>query len=166
MSDIVILYETNTGTAKRYAELISEKTGCPCFSTAQCGEVPAGSRVVFIGWVMAGNIQGLKKARDTFGSLLAVCAVGMMKSQKQDDELKEKNAVTEELFSLPGAFDMSKLSGMHKMMMGMMLKMMKSEVKKSNDPQGEEILGMLEKGFDIFDEEAATAVVAFIEQNK
>ena len=82
-----IVYVSNTGSSKQYAEMLSEKTGFPAFDFADADKVPADAEVVFIGWVMAGAVQGLKEARDFF-TIKAVCPVGMMKSEKQDAELK------------------------------------------------------------------------------
>ena len=78
-----IVYVSNTGSAKTYAEMLSEKTGFSAYDFKDCGSVPEGAEVIFIGWVMAGGVQGLKEAREKFGTLKAVIAVGMMKSEKQ-----------------------------------------------------------------------------------
>ena len=118
---ISIVYVTNTGSSKKYAEMLSEKTGYPCYSLTD-SDAAVGSDVVFIGWVMAGTLQGLSEARTKFGTLKAVVAVGMMKSESQDSALKEKNSISEPFFSLAGAFNIKKLSGMYKMMMGMVVK--------------------------------------------
>ncbi|MBQ7296362.1 MAG: hypothetical protein IJW86_09270 [Clostridia bacterium] len=159
---ISIVYVTNTGSSKAYAQMLSEKTGYAAYSLADSGSVPEESEVIFIGWVMAGSLQGLKEARERFGNLKAVIAVGMMKSEKQDKDLKEKNGITEPFFSLPGAFDMKKLTGMHKMMMGMMVKMMKSKLKETDDPKAKEVVEKFEEGFDMIDEKHLSEVLEFL----
>ncbi len=157
-----IVYVTNTGSSKTYAEMLSEKTGYNAYSLADSGSVPEGSEVIFIGWVMAGAVQGLKEAREKFGNLKAVIAVGMMKGEKQDADIKEKNAITEPFFSLPGAFDINKLTGMYKMMMGMMVKMMKSKLKESDDPKAKEVVEKFQEGFDMIDEKHLDSVLEFL----
>lgn len=157
-----IVYVSNTGSSKAYAEMLGEKTGFGVYSLTDCGSVPEGSEVIFIGWVMAGSIQGLPQAREKFGSLKAVIAVGMMKSEKQDSDIKEKNAVTEPFFSLPGAFSMKKLTGMYKMMMGMMVKMMKSKLSESDEPNAKEVIAKFEEGFDMVDEKHLGEVLEFL----
>lgn len=146
-----IVYETNTGSSQRYAQMLADKLGCVCESLAKAQQ--DGEEVIFIGWVMAGTVQGYTAAKEKFGSLKAVCAVGMMATEKQKDELKQKNSVSEELFLLPGAFDIKKLSGMYKMMMGMMMKMLKGNLKNSEDPAEKKALAMFEEGFDAVSEE-------------
>ena len=78
------------------------------------------------------------------------------------EETKDKNGITEPYFFLPGDFDMSKLKGMYKMMMGMMLKMMKGKIKESGEEKGEEMIRMLEEGIILFDEKEIEKVVEFL----
>lgn len=160
----VIVYVSNTGSAKQYAELLGEKTGYPVFDFAKASEVPTDAEVIFVGWIMAGAVQGLKEARDLF-TIKAVCPVGMMKSEKQDAELKAKNAIEEPMFSLMGNFHIENLKGMYKMMMNMMLKMMKSKVKDGGIPDGEKAIEAIEKGIDCVSGENLADVLAWLEEN-
>ena len=156
-----IVYVSNAGSSKRYAEILSEKTGYPCYAFSDSDKA-VGTDVIFIGWVMAGAVQGLSEARVKFGTLKAVVAVGMMKSDSQDAAIKEKNSISEPYFSLAGAFDMKKLSGMYKMMMGMMVKMIKGKLKESNEPKAKEMVEKFEEGFDMVSEENLGDILAFI----
>ena len=158
---ISIVYVSNAGSSKRYAEMLSEKTGYPCYAFSDSDKA-VGTDVIFIGWVMAGAVQGLSEARVKFGTLKAVVAVGMMKSESQDATVKEKNSISEPYFSLAGAFDIKKLSGMYKMMMGMMVKMIKGKLKESDDPKAKEIVEKFEEGFDMVSEENLGDILAFI----
>ena len=157
-----IVYCSNTGSAKRYAELLSEKTNLPCVEISKRNTISADEEIIFIGWLMAGSLQGLKEIREAFSNVKAVCGVGMMKSEKATEEAKAKNGITEPYFFLPGDFDINKLKGMYKMMMGMMLKMMKGKIKESGDEKGEEMLKMLENGIVLFDEKEIEQVVKFL----
>lgn len=155
-----IIYCTNSGSAKKYAELLSEKTGLPCVDIKKRSTVSADDEIIFIGWIMAGVLQGLKEIREDFASIKAVCGVGMMKSEKAAEETKEKNGITEPYFFLTGDFDINKLTGMYKMMMGMMLRMMKGKLKE--EEKGEEMLKLLENGIKGFDENELDAVIEFL----
>lgn len=157
-----IIYCSNAGSAKKYAELLSGKTGLPCVDIKKMASVSADEEIIFISWIMAGAIQGLKEVREAFGSIKAICGVGMMKGEKYTEETKEKNAVTEPYFFLTGDFDISKLTGMYKMMMGMMLKMMKGKIKESGDEKAEEMLKLLENGIKGFDEKELETVIEFL----
>ena len=158
---VSIVYVTNTGSSKKYAEMLSEKTGYPCYALSD-SDAAVGTDVVFISWVMAGAIQGISEARVKFGTLKAVVAVGMMKSESQDASLKEKNDVSETFFSLAGAFDIKKLSGMYKMMMGMMMKMLKAKLKESDEPKAKEMVDKFEEGFDFVSEENLGELLEFL----
>lgn len=159
---MTIVYCSNTGSAKRYAELLSEKTNIPCIDISKRDSLSADEEIIFIGWIMAGALQGLKEVRETFTNVKAICGTGMMKSEKSTEDVKAKNGITEPYFFLPGDFDMNKLKGMYKMMMGMMLKMMKGKIKESGDEKGAEMLKMLEDGIILFDENEIEKVVEFI----
>lgn len=160
-----IIYCSNSGSAKRYAELLSEKTSFACVDISKRTSVSSEEEIIFIGWILAGTIQGLKEARESFRNIKAVCGVGMMKGEKNASEVKEKNALTEPYFFLTGDFDINKLKGMYKMMMGMMMKMMKSKAKESSDGKGEEMIKLLENGILGFDEKELDAVVLFLKEN-
>lgn len=157
-----IVYCSNTGSAKRYAELLSEKTGFPCVDVSKISALPSDEEIIFIGWIMAGALQGLKEVREAFSEIRAICGVGMMRSEKSSQETITKNAITEPYFFLPGDFDMNKLKGMYKMMMGMMLKMMRGKIKESGGEKGEEMLKLLEDGIIMFDETEIDKVVEFL----
>lgn len=158
---ISIVYVTNTGSSEKYARMLSQKTGYPCYDFSNSDEA-VGTEVIFIGWVMAGAVQSLSEARVKFGTLKAVVAVGMMKSESQDASIKEKNSINEPFFSLSGAFNMKKLSGMYKMMMSMMIKMIKGKLKESNDPKAKEVLEKFEEGFDMVKEENLNELLEFL----
>ncbi len=158
---VSIVYVSNAGSSKRYAEMLSEKTGYPCYAYADSNDA-VGTEVIFISWVMAGAVQGISEARVKFGTLKAVVAVGMMKSESQDAAIKEKNDISEAFFSLAGAFDMKKLSGMYKMMMGMMVKMIKGKLKESDDPKAKEVVEKFEEGFDMVSEENLSEILGFL----
>lgn len=141
-----IVYTSNAGSTERYAKMLSEKLECKAQELSKSEN--DGEEVIYLGWVMAGDIQGLSQAREKFGELKAVVAVGMMPSDESKKEVSEKNKITEPFFYLPGEFNLKNLKGMYKIMMNMMLKMMKAKVKDSDDPTDQKALELFEKGFD------------------
>jgi len=158
----MIVYTTNSGSTERYAQMLSKKLGCPAYELSKA-ERNDDAEVIYLAWVMAGDIQGLAQAREKLGALKAVAAVGMMPSEKSKQEAIEKNGITEPFFYLPGEFNIKKLKGMYKMMMGMMLRMMKSKVKESGDPDDQRAVELFEKGFDGVKEENLDGLVALFE---
>lgn len=154
-----IFYTTNTGTTRRYAELLSEKTGCPCLPLDKW-ESAETDDAVFLGWVFGGDIQGLKQMKETGLPLRAVGAVGIMAQDK--DAVHEKCCPDLPFCFLPGAFDLKNLKGMYKLMAGMIVKMIKSKLKESPSEENAKILGFFENGIDLFDEAALEPLVQIL----
>lgn len=145
-----IVYLSNTGTTKEYAELMADATGLPCYDLIKGKTVLAkGDDVIFFGWLMAGTVKGYKDAAKYF-HLAAVCAVGMGQTGSQQDEIVKKNGIQKDtpLFTLQGGFDITKLHGVYKMMMNAMVKTAgKSLTKKTNrTPEEDDMLGMMLHG--------------------
>lgn len=75
-----IVYQSNTGHTAAYAQLLSERVGLPAWTLAQASaELRPGDEILFLGWVLGGRVQGLKRARARY-QVRAVCAVGVLPS--------------------------------------------------------------------------------------
>lgn len=105
-----IIYTTNTGSAERYARLLSQETGLPACSLAEAKKkVPSGAEIIYLGWIMAGSVKGYADAAKRY-QVRAVCAVGMGQTGTQTDEVRKKNRIPASipLFTLQGNFDIKK----------------------------------------------------------
>ena len=135
-----IVYRTNTGSAEEYAKLFANKTGLPAYSTDEAKKnLTSGTEIIFFGWVMARGIKGYKAAANRF-SVRVVCAVGMAKTGGQVSELRNKNRIPDNvpLFTLQGNFDVNRLHGVYRIMMGIMLKTLGKALKQKTDRTEEE----------------------------
>ncbi len=54
-----IVYTSNTGSTKRYAELLSQMTGLPAFALATRRISSANAGIIYLGWIMASGVKGL-----------------------------------------------------------------------------------------------------------
>lgn len=160
-----VIYQTNTGSSKEYAELLSERLSLPVFPLAKCDAVSKDEEIIFIGWVMAGDIQGLSQAREKFSNICCVCPVGLSVNEKTKEEIKAKNSVTEPMFLLPGNFHIDRLTGMYKMMMSMMIKMLKGKLKEKPEADSSKIMNAFETGVDQVSEDKLDEIIAFLSQN-
>jgi hypothetical protein len=135
-----IVYTSNSGYTKHYAELLSAETGLPVYDLRDAGgKLAKGEEILYLGWLMAGGIKGYKKAAARY-SVKAVCAVGMaLPSEKYAAETREKNRVTAPFFYLQGGFDMEKLHGLYLFMMKNMQKIMKKKLEAKPDKTADEI---------------------------
>ena len=160
-----ILYTSNSGYTKQYAELLAQKTGLPAYSVK--GAIPpslAGADVIYMGWLMAGNVQGYRKVCAKY-SVKALCAVGMApKEQDQTAEIKKRlNLADTPLFYLQGGFDMTRLHGIYRFMMGVMVKKIKGDVEKlaQRTPDQEAMYQMATVGLNCVSEENLSDVLAW-----
>ena len=77
MNPNAIVYTSNTGYTRQYATLLGEKTGLPVYSLEEAASrLPCGNCVIYLGWLMAGKVQGYAKAAKRY-QIAAVCGVGM-----------------------------------------------------------------------------------------
>ncbi len=145
-----IVYVSQTGHTKQYAELLGEKTGLPVYTLDIAKKkVLRGSEVIYCGWLMAGKVKGYKKALKCF-TVKALCGVGMSNGDSQLADIRKVNQISENmpLFYLPGGFQMEKLHGIYKLMM----KIMKATVgkglseKTERTPEEDDMLNLLLHG--------------------
>lgn len=105
-----VVYNSISGSCKRYAEMISAKLSIPAVDIKNA-HVRSGGKVIYVSWIMAGKITGLEKAMSKF-NVGAVVQVGMgAVSEKSEAFAREKNAINPEIpvFCKQGAFDINKL---------------------------------------------------------
>ena len=163
-----IVYTSNTGYTAEYARLLGEKTGLPVYSLAEAEQkLAAGNRVIYLGWLMAGKVQGYKKAAKRY-KVQAVCGVGMGGTGSQLQEVRKANAIPEKtpLFTLQGGFDIQKLSGVYKLMMTIMVKTAGKGLaeKKDRTPDEDVMLEMLTQGGSRVSADNLAEVLAWVEQ--
>ena len=144
-----IVYTTNTGSTKRYAELLARETGLPSYSMAEAERSdPAGAEVIYLGWIMAGSVKGYAAAKRW--SVRAVCAVGMGRTGTQTDSVRKKSAIPASIpvFTLQGNFDVKKLRGVYRLMMELMVKTAGKSLaaKPDRTPEEDDMLDMMLHG--------------------
>lgn len=162
-----IVYTSNTGYTEKYAKLLGEQLELPAFSAEQADSLPEGTEILYLGWLMAGVVKGYKKAAQRF-SVAAVCGVGMGPAGSQDSDVRKNNAIPQEVpvFTLQGGFDRTKLHGIYRFMMGVMIKVMGSSLRKKENRTLEEnaMLEMVTNGGDFVDVRQLDGVIAWYRQ--
>ena len=149
MKPKVILYTSNTGFTAQYAALLSEQTDLPCFSLKAAGHIQPGTPILYLGWLMAGNVQGYKEAAKKY-TICAVCGVGMGATGSQIADVRKTNALPDEMpvFVLQGGFDRKRLHGIYKLMMTVMKNTVGKSLARKPDrtPDEDTMLDLLENG--------------------
>ena len=161
-----IVYTSNTGYTREYALMLGKKTNLPVYSLQESsGKIARGSSVVYLGWLMAGKVQGYADAAKQY-SVEAVCGVGMGSTGSQIEDVRKNNSIPEStpVFTLQGGFDMNKLRGVYKMMMQVMKKTVGKKLAEKPDrtPDEEEMLDLLLHGGSRVSEENLAAVMEWI----
>lgn len=120
-----IVYTSNTGYTEQYARMLGRKTGLPVH---ELSDAPRGKTVLYLGWLMAGSVVGITKAKRRC-RVAAYCAVGMG-GREQEGALSKKYSGLP-VFCLRGGYHHAKVTGVYKKMMETLAKIMK---KRGDDP--------------------------------
>lgn len=155
-----IVYLTNTGSARRYSEILSDMTGLPCLSFQDAAQrLKLKDGIFYVGWVMQGRIKGFARAAMRY-SIAGACAVGMSEAKEDTaGEIKRKTGITNpriKVFYARGAFDMAGLSLLHRLLMGAALKALK------DGGGNEDIIRLIEEGGDFVDRKNIKAAADWI----
>lgn len=168
MNPKAIVYKSNTGHTKHYAELLGEKTGLPIYTLPEAEKalLPNDS-IIYLGWLMAGKVQGCSDAENRY-NIMAVCGVGMGLTGSQIDDVRKSNKINGNIpvFTLQGGFDITKLHGAYKFMMRIMIKTAGKALANKTDrtPEEDETLNMFHHGGDYVREDNLTSVLEWYEK--
>lgn len=164
MNDIsAIVYTSNTGFTRRYAQLLSRAAAIPAYELDSARPAPAGARVVYLGWLCAGGIKGLSKARKRW-DVRAVCAVGMAPEYPREKLAAQNHMGELPVFYLQGGYAPEKMRGINKVMMGFMTKQMTKNPPKDEAEAG--IQKLFLQGGDFVNEANLAPVLAWLRKER
>ena len=168
----IVIYNSQTGFTKRYAEWIAEATGAACLelSDAKKKDLAAYEAIIFGGWACAGTINKIswfKANIDRWADkkLIAFC-VGASPIENPEIEIALKQNFNEseqkkvKTFYCPGGINYEKMSAPSKLMMKMFVKMMKA---KKDKTEAEQIMvKMLSSSYDISDKKYIDPILQYL----
>ena len=161
-----IVYTSNTGFTKRYAQMLGNEKGIPVYEFGKTkGNVNKEDEIIYMGWLMAGGIKNYKKAKNEY-NVKAVCAIGMTRpSDRQYDEILKRHNIKENLFYLQGGFDKNKLKGLHKFMMNILEKVIRPNIEKKENKNEEDIemLEIMQNGKDCVKKENLAELINWLD---
>lgn len=172
----VIIYNSQTGFTKRYAEWIAEETGADCFEwkEAQKNNFDSYETIVFGGWACAGGISKLswfKKNMEKWEGkkLVAFCVGGNPEGSTEMEATLKSNFTEKELqkvkiFYFPGGMNYEKMSGTFRMMMKMFVKALKAQ--KNKTEKDEEMIKVMSSSYDISDKKYIKPMVEYLLSSK
>ncbi len=160
-----IVYTSGTGFTQRYAQLLSELTGVPACPLKEAKKaLPRDCEIFYMGWLMAGTLQGLAQAQDRF-TIRGAAIVGI--SPQGNGELWTEakiNGGTSDggarLFYLQGGYAPEKLPFFRRIMMRMMEKQVVKNISaKTEKTAGDlDMLDLFQNGGDRVDPERLTEI--------
>ena len=130
----IIVYGSQYGTAKRYAEALAGKTDSEIKSYEEPMDLDAYDNIVFIGALYAGGVLGLKKTlsgiHDLQDKKIVIATVGLADPHDGENTESIRNSLKKQLsenifihariFHLRGGIDYSRLNLKHRTMMALL----------------------------------------------
>jgi len=172
---VVVIYNSQTGFTKRYAEWIAEESGADCFelSEAKKKRMDNYDAIVFGGWACAGGISKLSWFKGNIHKwndkkLIAFCVGGSPLENPEIEPALRKNFNEEEwekvnVFYCPGGFNYEKMSAPSKLMMKMFIKTLKA--KKDKTEEEEIMIKMIASSYDISDKKYIEPILECLNNN-
>ena len=164
-----VIYNSQTGFTKRYAQWIADAVLADCveFSAAKNKDFSQYDAIVFGGWACGGTISKLawfKSHIDQWKGkkLIAFCVGASPIESPQVQPALDQNFTDEEkknvkVFYCPGGFDYEKMPLPSKLMMKVFTKVLKSKKNKSDYEQ--EMLKMISSSYDISDKKYIEPII-------
>lgn len=157
----IVIYNSQTGFTKRYAEWIAEKSGADCYelSEAKKKNMDEYDTIVYGGWACAGGISKLGWFKGNINKwegkkLIVFCVGGSPNDNPEieptlaklfnDEERKKVN-----VFYCQGGFNYEKMSAPSKLMMKMFINSLKA--KKDKTEEEKVMINMISSSYDISD---------------
>ncbi|MBB5263479.1 menaquinone-dependent protoporphyrinogen IX oxidase [Catenibacillus scindens] len=164
-----VIYNSQTGFTKRYAQWIADAVLADCveLSAAKNKDFSQYDAIVFGGWACGGTISKLawfKSHIDQWKGkkLIAFCVGASPIESPQVQPALDQNFTDEEkknvkVFYCPGGFDYEKMPLPSKLMMKVFTKVLKSKKNKSDYEQ--EMLKMISSSYDISDKKYIEPII-------
>lgn len=165
----VIVYYSQTGFSRRYAQWLAEALGCDCvpFNRRTKVKLDDYDVLIFGSGISAGKIRQLSWFKESMatreGRKKIVFAVGAMPQEATEaiDKMFQQNFTPEqresfELFYLQGGLSYEKMSFPERLAMRMLCAVMR---RKRFTPEEEGMFRMIEKSFDAADKNAIAPIV-------
>lgn len=170
----IVIYNSQTGFTKRYAQWIAEATRADCLAlpAAKKKDLAPYEAIIFGGWACAGNISKVswfKANLDKWADkkLIAFC-VGASPIGNPEIDIALNRIFNESeqkkvrVFYCPGGLNYEKMSAPSKLMMKMFVKSLKA---KRDKTEAEEVMAnMISSSYDISDKKYIEPILKYLTQ--
>lgn len=170
----IVIYNSQTGFTKQYAQWIAEATGADCLelSKAKRKSINEYEAIVFGSWVCAGGIgkiKWFKKNIDKWANkkLIAFCVGASPIDSPQIEQLIKNNFDDSQMkkvsvFYCQGGLNYDKMHAGSRLMMKMLLKSLNS--KKEKTKEDEDMIKMISSSYDISDRKYVEPILECLEK--
>ncbi len=170
----IIIYNSQTGFTKRYAQWIAEETGADCLALAEAKKknMDAYEAIIYGGWACAGGISKLSWFKGNItkweNKKLIVFCVGGSPIENPEIEAALKRNFSEiewkkvNVFYCPGGFHYETMPRSSKLMMNMFIKMLKAKKNKTDEER--EMIKMISTSYDISDKKYIEPILKCLEE--
>lgn len=170
----IVIYNSQTGFTKQYAQWITEATGADCLalSDAKKKNLDAYEAIIFGGWACAGSISKLSWFKSNIDKWadkkLIVFCVGASPLESPDVEsalnrnFNESELKKVSVFYCPGGLNYEKMHAPSKLAMKMLVKTLKA--KKNKTAEEQEMLKMISTSYDISDRKYIEPILRCLEK--
>jgi len=168
-----VIYTSQTGFTKRYAEWITEKAKADIFDLKEAQKKAEDyfnsyDAVIYAGWCMAGKVVKsnwfFQKALSLKGKKLAIVAVGASPNENPEVDIAMKKLLTDEQreyikgFYCQGGINYDKMNLPSKLGM----KMFANALKKSKEAKQREMGELIDHSYDVSDIKFIEPIIKFL----
>lgn len=172
----VILYGSNYGTAKRYADELSKRTGIKALAYNEVSSLSCYDTILYFGGLYAGGVLGLKQTVNRFpiteNQALIIVTVGLADPKDQTNIDNIKNSISNQMpkyiyekckiFHLRGGIDYQNINLKHKMMMKLLYKKTKNLPPEKQNAETKAFIDTYNKKVDFVDFDSLNDIIAVL----
>ena len=167
----LIIYGSQYGTTKRYAERFAEISHFPIISYENAKSLTNYERIIYFGGLYAGGIKGLNKTvgRLSPNTKLIIVTVGLADVSDKENISNIRNSIRKQVpenllkassvFHLRGGIDYSKLNFKHKIIMKMLYHSLENKPIESLTQEDKALIETYNKKADFVDYDSLKQIV-------
>ena len=171
----LIIYGSQYGTTKRYAEKFAQMTHFPVISYEDIKALTDYEQIIYFGGLYAGGVKGLKNTVKKLSpnTKLIIVTVGIADVRDQENISNIRNSIRKQVpeyllkassfFHLRGGIDYSRLNFMHRTMMKMLYHSLESKPVESLTQEDKELIESYNKTADFVDYDSLKQIAEAIQ---
>lgn len=172
----IIVYGSEYGTTKRYAQALSEKTGVSAVSYTEVSNLSSYNTIVYLGGLYAGGVLGLAKTVKRFpitaGQTFIIVTVGLADPKVQTNVDNIRRSISKQIpeavygsakiFHVRGGIDYQKLHFGHRVMMKLLFDKAKNMPPEQQDEETRALVATYNQKVDFVNLDDLSEIIALL----